>query len=128
MGAVPAVGEPEVALEVESDKRSLQSVRASGMHRRPSPRPHPILASRAQGALFLAFAAFGVSCGGSPSPTPTDESASERERAAAIVAGGPLPARAETVALADAIAIASSKKGKTADGAAFARLAGDLRT
>jgi N-acetylmuramoyl-L-alanine amidase len=38
-----------------------------------------------------------------------------------------LPTRAETVAIADAVAIASAKEGKTPEGAALARLAADLR-
>ncbi len=38
-----------------------------------------------------------------------------------------LPPRAEIVALADTLAIASSRRGKTAEGASLARLAADLR-
>jgi N-acetylmuramoyl-L-alanine amidase len=63
-----------------------------------------------------------------PPPAPPPPAKTERERAEALLAPtAALPIRAETVALADAVAIASARAGKTPEGAALARLAGDLR-
>ncbi len=61
-------------------------------------------------------------------PAPPPPAKTERERAEALLAPtAALPIRAETVALTDAVAIASARAGKTPEGAALARLAGDLR-
>ncbi len=76
--------------------------------------------------LFAIGAAAGCAeRGGDPAPggQETDE---DRGRAL-LSPAAPLPPRPETVALADAIAIASSRAGTTARGAELARLAGDLR-
>src|SRR5262245_2950853 len=79
----------------------------------------------------LLFAAGSASCGscrdggGSSSSAGTSR---EAERAAALLdPDATLPPRPEVVAIADAIAIESSRKGKTAEGGGLARLAGDLR-
>jgi N-acetylmuramoyl-L-alanine amidase len=102
----------------------------TGILRKERDRSHAIARGRGLGALFsLALAA----CGNGP-PPPSDGGLgtlvvpSDTERAAAIVAGtAALPARPEAVAVADAVAIASHRAGRTPEGARLARLAGDLR-
>ncbi|WP_232379594.1 N-acetylmuramoyl-L-alanine amidase [Polyangium fumosum] len=97
------------------------------VHRRTAvQRCHRISALRAAAILF-AFGAplLGCSAGASspPAPPPSDE-----QRAQALLdPAATLPPRAEVVALADAVAIASSRAGRTERGAALAMLAGDLR-
>jgi N-acetylmuramoyl-L-alanine amidase len=64
----------------------------------------------------------------SPAPAPPPPAKTDRERAEALLAPeAALPVRAETVALADAVAIASARAGKSKEGAALARTAADLR-
>jgi N-acetylmuramoyl-L-alanine amidase len=73
------------------------------------------------------FAAAPAGCA-EPPPGDARAGATEEERARALLAPDtPLPSRAETVALADAVAIASAREGKGARGAELARLAADLR-
>ncbi|WP_044236906.1 N-acetylmuramoyl-L-alanine amidase [Chondromyces apiculatus] len=73
----------------------------------------------------MVFAALG--CGGGEAPPgPTAPTAEERARLL-LAPEAPLPSRAETVALADAVAIASSHAGATARGAELAELAAALR-
>ncbi len=78
-------------------------------------------------ALFLAVGCAdegkpGVDAGGPPA------FAAERARAGALLdAGAALPARPETVALADAVAIAAQRAGQSPEGAELGLLAADLR-
>lgn len=90
----------------------------------------------------MLFAA-AVGCGHDPSPASSSSSPSaadagaglagltiqaDAERAAAIVEGkAAVPPRAEAVAIADAVAIAANRAGRTKEGARLARLAADLR-
>jgi N-acetylmuramoyl-L-alanine amidase len=67
------------------------------------------------------------SCGSKQSGAGGD-GAGHADRAKALLApGAVLPPRAEAAAVAEQLAIESSNKGKNAQGAALARLAGDLR-
>ncbi|WP_272427005.1 N-acetylmuramoyl-L-alanine amidase [Polyangium jinanense] len=97
------------------------------VHRRTAvQRSHGISALRAAAILFACGAPL-LSCGsgtsGTPAPPPSDE-----QRAQALLdPAAALPPRAEVVALADAVAIASSRAGRTERGAALAMLAADLR-
>ena len=76
----------------------------------------------------LLAAALVVSACSTEAPGTSSAGPTARERAAAWLApSATLPARAEIVALADALAIESSKQGTTPEGAALARLAADLR-
>src|SRR4051812_30045555 len=113
-----------VELGVGSDTKTLRGKR--GRHRCA---PHPILRASAAGALFV------LGCGQAPAPAadagPGADSVAQAE---ALVAGAPLPPRLETVALADAVALASVRErlapgapGAPGRGAALARLAADLR-
>jgi N-acetylmuramoyl-L-alanine amidase len=69
-----------------------------------------------------------VACSREPAPPPAPRGPTERERATSLLSpSSTLPVRAETVALADAIAIASARAGRTPEGASLARLAADLR-
>lgn len=93
-----------------------------------SPRPLGV-GALSLAALIALTAACAAGCGAEPSNAPPPPSPqADHERARALLdPSSPLPSRAETVALADAIAIASAKAGKTQEGASLARLAGDLR-
>lgn len=80
-------------------------------------------------ALFVGLALAVDGCAREPSAPPSEPTPNERERATVLLdPAALLPSRAETVALADAVAVASAKAGKTPEGAALARLAADLRT
>lgn len=74
----------------------------------------------------MALPAAGCSTGGD-APPPRVALSDEQRAAALLDPSAPLPPRAETVALADAVAIASSRAGTKAQAAALAELAGDLR-
>src|SRR5262245_17406436 len=114
---------------VGSDTGSLQDARASrgGSTASRSTR-HPTLARLAAGAVFLVLAS-ACNGGGSAPDLADAEAPGEEARARTLLATeAPLPDRAEVVAVADAIAIASSRQGKTPKGGALARLAADLRT
>jgi N-acetylmuramoyl-L-alanine amidase len=79
------------------------------------------------GALFVG-APSAAGCAADPPPAAPPAGPTDRERAQALLdPNATLPTRAETVAIADAVAIASAKEGKTIKGASLARLAGDLR-
>lgn len=94
-------------------------------------RCHRTAAPHVSGTIFVillvhlaAVAGCNTSASGPPPAPPSDE-----ERARALVDhAATLPPRAEVVALADAVAIASSRAGRTEKGASLARLAADLRT
>lgn len=89
-------------------------------------RAHGNARARAVGALFALALAIGCNPG-APAPAPASIE-SDLARADAISAGkAPMPLRAEVVALSDAIAISAQKAGSTAEGAARARKAADLR-
>ncbi|MFT3764266.1 MAG: N-acetylmuramoyl-L-alanine amidase [Minicystis sp.] len=83
----------------------------------------------------LALVTGGAGCGGDPAPATGGGTGlaalavtSDAERAAAIVQGtAALPPRPEAVAIADAVAIAAHRAGRTPEGARLARLAADLR-
>ncbi len=80
----------------------------------------------------VCFVAAVASCdpagSGVSAPVPTSTAASERAHAEALLRPEtPLPTRAETVALADAVAVTSAKSGASQEGAALALLAADLR-
>jgi N-acetylmuramoyl-L-alanine amidase len=78
-------------------------------------------------ATLFAAAIAAAGCA-EPPPDKPPAGTSEEARARALLAPeAPLPSRPETVALADAVAIASSREGKSARGADLARLAADLR-
>jgi N-acetylmuramoyl-L-alanine amidase len=83
---------------------------------------------RALKAVGVAAVAL-VACTSEPrAPAPTDAGPTDADRASALLSpSARLPARAEVVALADALAVASSKAGRTPEGARLARLAADLR-
>ncbi len=90
--------------------------------------PRPYLKRRGcvSGALFLVIASLG--CGQETAGPPVSSPPGDVERATALLsADAELPVRAETVALADHLAIASARAGKTEEGARLARLAADLR-
>jgi N-acetylmuramoyl-L-alanine amidase len=85
----------------------------------------------------LVALATGAGCGGDPPPAPEGSAdgglaglavPADAERAAAIVRGAaPVPPRAEAVAIADAIAVAAHRAGRTPEAARLTRLAADLR-
>lgn len=94
----------------------------------PAANPYRILRAFGRGAIFAAFVGLLSHCADPPPAPPPAAANTERERAQALLSPETvLPVRAETVALADAVAIASARAGKTPEGAALARLAGDLR-
>lgn len=85
---------------------------------------------------MLFAGALAAGCGEGRSPTAADAGSgiaslavqSDAERAAAIVDGSaPLPPRPEVVAIADAIAIAAHRAGRSPEGVRLSRLAADLR-
>lgn len=81
--------------------------------------------------MALSLIVLPLSCGQSGGEAAGPSGAappSDAERAQALLLPeNPLPTRAETVALADAVAVASAKAGASPDGAALALLAADLR-
>lgn len=78
--------------------------------------------------FVAAVAACDPAGSGVSAPVATSTAASERAHAEALLRPEtPLPTRAETVALADAVAVASAKSGASQEGAALALLAADLR-
>lgn len=88
---------------------------------------HPLRRSALSACTAIA-ALFVAACASEPQTSPPEPPLSNRERASALLQpSAALPSRAETVALADALAIASAKEGKTEEGASLARLAADLR-
>lgn len=79
------------------------------------------------GAVFLAFVLGGCAQESASSKAPAPPS-DEVQAQALLDVDTPLAVRAEAVALADRLAIASARAGKTAEGAKLARLAADVRT
>src|SRR5678816_4221467 len=85
---------------------------AGSPHRSPSSPPEttPVRGSRRLCAAVLVAVSTLAACGARGSPS----SSTEADRARALLdPSSALPARAEVVALADAIAIAAAKDGKT---------------
>ncbi len=113
----------------DTDTDSLQeSERAPD---RARARRHPIPTSRA-GATGLCLLAVLAACdpgtSGGSGGTPVATANTDQGRAEALLRPEtPLPTRAETVALADAVAVASAKSGASPEGAGLALLAADLR-
>lgn len=92
---------------------------------------HPILGAGAR-ATLLCLSSLLASCDPSGAsgtgPVASAAALSDEARAEALLSPDtPLPSRAETVALADAVAVASAKAGATPEGASLALLAADLR-
>jgi len=86
------------------------------------------LSLRSVAASTVLAGALTAGCGNdSASPRPA-ESSTDLERGQALISGTqPLPARAEVVALAHALAVASSKAGRTEEGTLLAATAAKLR-
>ncbi|HRI71067.1 MAG TPA: N-acetylmuramoyl-L-alanine amidase, partial [Polyangium sp.] len=81
------------------------------------------------GALFVCSVLLDGCSQGAPAPPPANNAPTEEARATALLdLHTPLPPRAEVVALADAVAIASSRAGHNERGAVLAELAAALRT
>ncbi|UQA63877.1 N-acetylmuramoyl-L-alanine amidase [Polyangium aurulentum] len=90
-------------------------------------RTHGSLGRPSARALFAILVGL-VACGGSTSGEPVPPPPSDEQRAQILLdPSAALPPRPEVVALADAVAIASSRAGRTERGAALAMLAADLR-
>ncbi|MRG90839.1 AMIN domain-containing protein [Polyangium spumosum] len=97
------------------------------VHRRTAvQRRHRIPALPAAVILF-AFGSLLLGCRSGASSPPAPPPSDEQRAQALLDPAAPLPPRAEVVALADAVAIASSRAGRNERGAALARLAADLR-
>lgn len=78
--------------------------------------------------LFAASMLLDGCNNGAPAPAPTTAPSDEARATALLDPQSVLPPRAEVVALADSVAIASSKAGHNARGAELAALAAALRT
>lgn len=85
-------------------------------------------ARRAVGALVIATVVLDGCSNGSAPPPPVEAPSDEARATALLDPRVPLPPRPEVVALADAVAIASSRAGHNEKGAALASLAAALRT
>src|SRR4051812_38071589 len=111
----------EVELDVASDTRSLRIVRAG---------PADAIAGRRRAVALFALA-LAASCGqDGPSPAGGSSAAGSAVAEAArardlLEESTPLPSRPETVALADAVAIAAHGGGRSAEGARLGMLAAD---
>src|SRR5436190_1556918 len=104
-----------------SDTGFLRSVRgASPVVRCWAPAGHPSLRRARRASLFAGLVALGA-CGGKAGGAHEPDTGASERATALLAPSAPLPSRAETVALADAVAIASSKQGKTPEGGALAR-------
>jgi N-acetylmuramoyl-L-alanine amidase len=113
---------------VGSDTSSLQRATAARRRRRTAPPPHPISRWLQAGGVFSLAVALACHPTGSKQGASEPEAVEQTRAQALVERRAPLPTRAETVALADVVAIASAKKGKTEEGARLSHLSGDLRT
>src|SRR4051812_23516775 len=78
-------------------------------------------------AVFVAWVATGCGASRRDETRPPESIDVAAKGAALLEPSAALPERAEAVALADAVAVASAKQGKTTEGARLAKLAADLR-
>src|SRR6185436_19650964 len=103
------VGSDTWTLRSESDRHGEGPARRDGAGHRSARGAYPTLRLRAAGALFAL--ALGAGCGADPAGQGADAGpgASAAASAEALVGGAPLPARFETVGLADAVALASQR-------------------
>ncbi len=114
----------------DSDTGGLQERGRASRRVRARPR-HPTLGAVAR-ATLLCLSSLAATCDstGASGPGPAAPAAplTDQARAEALLSPDtPLPSRAETVALADAVAVTSAKAGASPEGAALALLAADLR-